>query len=303
MKHYLALLLSLSILLSGCVAVVPGPEQIDNKTTKPTEETTPTGWVTEAAQTFYIRDDGSRQVGWLELDGKRYYFDNAGVMQTGWLELGDDTYYLQTDGSAAVGKVSIDSLNHYFAATGTEIILVNPWNMVPSDYIPTIKDIEDGYSIDKSCKDALEEMLAACRAAGHGVEIISGYRRNSTQITLYNNKVNYFLDQGLEPAKAREEVGKIVAKPGTSEHELGLAVDLVDTDYTGLDEAQENTDTQKWLMEHCWDYGFILRYPNNKTEKTGIIYEPWHYRYVGKEIAKQLRETGLCLEEYLESLS
>ena len=303
MKHYIIFLLILSFLLTGCLTVIPGPTQDNIKGTKPAEETTPTGWVTEGTQTFYLRADGSRHVGWLELAGKRYYMDNMGVMQTGWLELNDETYYFQADGSAAVGKVTIESIAHYFTHTGAKIMIANPWNMVPADYKPNIKDIEDGYSIDKSCKDALEQMLADCRNAGHGVAIVSGYRRNSTQITLYNRKVNYYLDQGLEPAEAREEAGKVVAKPGTSEHELGLAVDLVDTDYYGLDEAQENTDTQKWLMAHCWDYGFILRYPNNKRDKTGIIYEPWHYRYVGKEVAKELKESGLCLEEYLEKLS
>lgn len=303
MKRYIILLLLLSFLLTGCLTVVPGPTQTDNKDSQPTQDATPTGWVKEAGQTFYIKEDGSRHIGWLDLDGKRYYLDNMGILQTGWLEYNGETYYLLSDGSAAVGKVSIDGLNHYFAHTGAKIMVANPWNMIPSDYIPNIKDIEDGYAIDKSCKDALEQMLADCRNAGHGVAIVSGYRRNSTQIALYNRKVNYYLDQGLEPAKAREEAGKVVAKPGTSEHELGLAVDLVDTDYTGLDEAQENTDTQKWLMEHCWDYGFILRYPNNKSDKTGIIYEPWHYRYVGKEVARELQKNGLCLEEYLESLS
>ena len=303
MKRYIILLCLLSFLLTGCLVVIPGPSQDDTKPDKPTETATPTGFVTEASKTYYLREDGSRHVGWLELDGKRYYFDNMGIMQTGWLEMNDETYYFLSDGSAAVGKVAVDGISHYFTHTGAKIILANPWNMIPSDYTPNIKDIEDGYAIEKSCKEPLEQMLADCRKAGHGVAIVSGYRRNSTQITLYNKKVNYYLDQGLSPADARKEAGKVVAMPGTSEHELGLAVDLVDNTYYGLDEAQENTDTQKWLMEHCWDYGFILRYPNNKSDKTGIIYEPWHYRYVGKEVAKELKESGLCLEEYLEKLS
>lgn len=316
MKYYIVLLLLISFLLTGCLTVIPGSTQADTKPTEetiekptptkettPTEETKPTGWVTEAAQTFYILEDGSRHIGWLELDGKQYYLDNMGVLQTGWLELNDETYYLQGDGSAAKGKVTIDDRVHYFTSTGAKIMVANPWNMIPADYVPNIQDVEKGYSVDASCKDALEKMLADCRTAGHGVKIISAYRQNSTQIYLYNKKVNYYLNQGLEPAAARKEAGEVVAKPGTSEHELGLAVDLVDTDYTGLDKAQENTDTQKWLMEHCWDYGFILRYPNNKSDKTGIIYEPWHYRYVGVAVAKELQETGLCLEEYLEALS
>ena len=102
-------------------------------------------------------------------------------------------------------------------------------------------------------------------------------------------------------ATAAKEAATVVAMPGTSEHELGLAVDLVDTDYPYLDEAQENTDTQKWLMENSWRYGFILRYPNDKSEITGIIYEPWHYRYVGKETAKAIYESGLCMEEFFGS--
>lgn len=308
MKYYIVLLLILSFLLTGCVTVIPGQPQTDpsdsKATTAPsTEETTPSGWVTEDTQTFYLNEDGGRHIGWLELDGERYYFDNMGILQTGWLELNNSTYYLQADGSAAMGKLIIDDRAHYFTSTGAKIIIVNPWNIIPSDYSPDLRNTESGLTLDKDCKESLDKMLADCRAAGHGVVLISAFREHSTQIYLYNRKVNYYLGLGYDAATAREEAGKEVAMPGTSEHELGLAVDLVDTVYTELDEAQENTDTQKWLMEHCWDYGFILRYPNDKSEKTGIIYEPWHYRYVGKAVAKELQETGLCLEEYLEQLS
>ena len=300
MKHYIVLLLVLSFLLTGCVTAVPDPTQASTQATSPTEETEPTGWMTEAEQTFYINKDGSRHIGWLELDGERYYLDNMGVLQTGWLEHGNNTYYLQADGSAAKGKATIDDRVYYFTSTGAKIIIANPWTIIPSDYSPNLRNTEGGMTIDKSCKDSLDQMLADCRAAGHGVVLISAFRENSTQIYLYNRKVNYYLDQGLDAATARKEAGKVVAMPGTSEHELGLAVDLVDSDYTELDEAQENTDTQKWLMENCWKYGFILRYPNEKSDKTGIIYEPWHYRYVGTAVAQELYESGLCLEEYLE---
>ena len=305
MKRYFLLLLTISFLLSGCLTVIPG--QTETQDTKPTaapttEETVPTGWVTEAAQTFYIHQDGSRHTGWLELDGNRYYLDSLGVLQTGWLELDGSTYYLKDDGSVTRGKATIDDRAYYFTSTGARIIVANPWNIIPADYSPSLQNTEGGMMVDKSCKESLDNMLAACRAAGHGVVVISAFRENSTQIYLYNNKVNYFLNQGLDAATARKEAGKVVAMPGTSEHELGLAVDLTDSAYTGLDEAQENTDTQKWLMEHCWEYGFILRYPNNKSDATGIIYEPWHYRYVGVEVARELQETGLCLEEYLEKL-
>ena len=94
--------------------------------------------------------------------------------------------------------------------------------------------------------------------------------------------------------------GHQVAVPGTSEHQLGLAVDIVDVNYQLLDTNQENTAVQKWLLENSWRYGFILRYPTDQTDVTGIVYEPWHYRYVGKEYAQDIYKKGLCLEQYLE---
>ena len=100
-------------------------------------------------------------------------------------------------------------------------------------------------------------------------------------------------------AAAEKEAAKEIAVPGTSEHQLGLAVDLMDEDYPYLNDHQANTGTQKWLMEHCHEYGFILRYPIGSTEITGIIYEPWHYRYVGVEIAQEIMNLGITLEEYL----
>ena len=94
-----------------------------------------------------------------------------------------------------------------------------------------------------------------------------------------------------------------MAIPGTSEHQLGLALDIVDTRSWTLSGSQANFKGLQWLMAHCWEYGFVLRYPEGKTDVTGIIYEPWHYRYVGKEVAAELQESGLTLEEYMSSLS
>ena len=93
-----------------------------------------------------------------------------------------------------------------------------------------------------------------------------------------------------------------MAVPGTSEHQLGLAVDIVDRSNQNLDESQEDTAVQQWLMAHSWEYGFILRFPTGKSDITGIIYEPWHYRYVGRDAAKEIYDRGICLEEYLDGL-
>ena len=229
-------------------------------------------------------------------------------IQTGLVTKDGNTYYINADGTYAKGKVVINGIDRFFAKSGEEVLVVNPWHFVPYDYSPNLvtfydfAQYADGNVLDESCIDPLLQMLEDCQTAGHNVRIVSSYRRQVTQETLYNNKVDYFLNQGYDIEKAREEAGKIIAVPGTSEHQLGLAVDLIDSSYPYLDEGQEKTPAQKWLMEHCWEYGFILRYPNSKTEKTGIIYEPWHYRYVGKELATELQNSGLCLEEYFETL-
>ena len=180
------------------------------------------------------------------------------------------------------------------------LILVNPWNKMPEGYSVSLTQLKNGQSVDSRCYPALQEMMDDCRAAGYDPIICSSYRSNDTQTYLYNRKVNQFKDKGYSDADAKVEAGKVVAVPGTSEHQLGLAVDIVDTGYQVLDEGQENRPTQKWLMQNSYKYGWILRYPNSKSSITGIIYEPWHYRYVGKEAAKEIYERGICLEEYLQ---
>lgn len=188
--------------------------------------------------------------------------------------------------------------------TTTEIpwnlVLVNPWNKMEEGYVPELKKLGNGMKIDERCYDDLQEMLDAVSDQGLTPIVCSAYRTMDMQQTNFNNQVAYFLDQGMTQAEAEKAAAREVAIPGTSEHQLGLAVDIVDVNYQWLDEGQEDTAVQKWLMENSWRYGFILRYPTDKTEITGIIYEPWHYRYVGREYAKEIYDSGLCLEEWLE---
>lgn len=180
------------------------------------------------------------------------------------------------------------------------LILVNPWNSLPEEYSVTLVELNNGQAVDERCYPDLQAMIDACRAEGLFPVICSSYRTWEKQETLYGRLVDQLIAQGLSAENARTEAAKEIAVPGTSEHQTGLAVDIVDLNYQLLDSAQEDTPVQQWLMEHCWEYGFILRYPNGRSETTGIIYEPWHYRYVGKEAAKEITEAGLCLEEYLE---
>ncbi len=180
-----------------------------------------------------------------------------------------------------------------------QLLLVNPWNEMPEDYEVELKTLPSGLKVDERIYDDLAAMLQACRDAGLSPKICSAYRTQAKQASLYNNKIARLRKAGYGKQAAIKEAGRWVARPGTSEHQLGLALDIVSTSYQALTKKQEKTAEQKWLMEHCWEYGFILRYPNDKSEITGIGYEPWHYRYVGEEIAQDVRESGLCFEEYL----
>lgn len=179
------------------------------------------------------------------------------------------------------------------------LLLVNPWSKVPEDFEVTLKTLPNGQQVDERCYDDLQAMLSDCRAAGLRPLVCSGYRTQQKQEALYENKVRRVMNQGSNREEAMAIAAREVAFPGTSEHQIGLAVDIVDADYVVLDESQEKMATQKWLMEHSWEYGLILRYPSEKSDLTGIIYEPWHYRYVGREAAKDIHDRGVCLEEYL----
>lgn len=143
-------------------------------------------------------------------------------------------------------------------------------------------------------------MMNDARKNGLSPLICSSYRTYEKQSELYNEKVDYYKGLGYSEEESLKKAANWVAAPGTSEHQLGLAVDIVSLNYQMLNDDQENTKEQKWLMEHCHEYGFILRYPKDKIDITQVGYEPWHYRYVGYDAAKEITEKGLCLEEYLE---
>lgn len=179
------------------------------------------------------------------------------------------------------------------------LTLVNADNPLTNDYSPKLKSLTSGHKFDERAIDQLNAMLSAMRAQGLSPVVCSAYRTVEYQRTLFNNQVERQMTKGLSREQAEIEARKSVAYPGTSEHNLGLAADIVSINYQLLNDTQADTPEMKWLFEHCHEYGFILRYPKDKTDITGIIYEPWHFRYVGKETATEIMESGLCLEEYL----
>ena len=182
------------------------------------------------------------------------------------------------------------------------LLLVNGEHPLPENFqVPEFTQLVNGHSIDKRAYPDLQRMMDACRAAGLSPTICSSYRTWEKQEELFERKVQSYLSGGASRQEAEEQAAFWVARPGTSEHQAGLAVDIVDKSYQSLDNGQEETPVQKWLMEHCAEYGFILRYPTEKSALTGVGYEPWHYRYVGETAAGAIMSQGLCLEEYLDT--
>ena len=180
------------------------------------------------------------------------------------------------------------------------LTLVNFENTIPKDWKVDLVQLNNGQSVDRRIYDDLIAMLQAAKSEGLNPLICSSYRTNEKQEQLYQNKVSEYLSQGYSKVEASDKAAFWVARPGTSEHQSGLAVDIVSTKNQRLDRSQENTVEQQWLIQNSWKYGFVLRYPTNKNSITGVGYEPWHYRYVGKEHAKKINELGVCLEEYVK---
>lgn len=182
------------------------------------------------------------------------------------------------------------------------LLLVNRNNKIPENYSVQLSTVENNHRVDSRIVEALNAMLQDGRNQGLNPIICSSYRTNNKQTQLYNNKVRQYQNLGYNIEKAKNLASYWVAIPGTSEHETGLALDIVSKSYQILDENQENTKEQKWLLENSYKYGFILRYPKDKQDITMTNYEPWHYRYVGVENSTYIKENNLCLEEFIEYL-
>lgn len=178
--------------------------------------------------------------------------------------------------------------------------LANLDNYLPDGFTVETGLITQAYAsknqmeFDVRAVDELNAMLKAANESGVNIFVVSSYRSVRYQTGLYNNEVQKWVNQGYDNEAAKKKAATIVAVPGTSDHNLGLAVDL-----NSVEESFENTRQFTWLQEHAEEYGFVMRFPKNKQDITKIIYEPWHYRYVGVEAAKEMNRLDMCLEEYV----
>ncbi len=183
------------------------------------------------------------------------------------------------------------------------LLLVNPDTPLPQDYDATneLKEVPAKYlngelkQVDAEMYPFLMAMLEAAWADGVELYVRSPYRSYATQKMLFENKVQRVIKAGTPADQAEKEAAKVVARPGTSEHQTGLAVD-----FNSTTNAFETMPQYKWLKENAEDYGFIMRYPSDKEHITKIIYEPWHWRFVGIKVAREMNDLGVTMEEYLE---
>ncbi|MBR3835381.1 MAG: M15 family metallopeptidase [Clostridia bacterium] len=208
--------------------------------------------------------------------------------------------FLVAASSAILPKIIDTSGNKQTYATtehGWNLILINKDNLIPEDYEVKLLKLSNGERVDERIYPDLQKMFDDARASGLELFVAQGYRTADEQQKLLEDKQKAYENEGNSPAEAKELAEKWVAVPGTSEHQLGIAVDI-----NADDKKCDPDDVYKWLGRNAHKYGFINRYPADKTDITGIIYEPWHYRYVGTEAAKEIYEKGICLEEYIEQL-
>lgn len=182
---------------------------------------------------------------------------------------------------------------------GWELTLVNADNKIPEDYELNLKSIDKYRQFDSRAIKYLNDMMNDMIKDGiSNVWVQSAYRSIESQIQVYNNKIEEYKKQGKTDEEAQKLTEELIMIPGCSDHNLGLAVD-----FNYVEDEFENTKGFQWLTKNAENYGFVLRYPENKASITKVKYEPWHWRYVGEKNAKKMNELGMCLEEYVEYLN
>ncbi|MBD5542871.1 MAG: M15 family metallopeptidase [Lachnospiraceae bacterium] len=208
-----------------------------------------------------------------------------------------------TAGEAYLEGVSENSVKGQLSSDDWQLVLINKHHSIPDDYTFTLGTIRGGMQCDERIIPELMEMLQAAKEDGVSLIVCSPYRDMNRQQVLFERKIKAYMRQGYSYLEAYQISSQTVTVPGASEHQIGLAIDFLCKGYSSLNEGFADTEGGRWLAAHGHEYGFVLRYPKGKEYITGIEYEPWHYRYVGKEAAAIMTERGLTLEEFIEELS
>lgn len=173
------------------------------------------------------------------------------------------------------------------------LIVVNRWNAIPEDYSVTLTELPNGQKVDSRIYPDLQKMFDAAGEEGIYLVVGEAYRTAEEQQKIFDDRIQNYIAEGYSRNTAKKLAEEWVAIPGTSEHQLGIAVDI------NADQSRSsNEEVYTWLAENAHNYGFILRYPQEKEDITGTSYEPWHYRYVGREAAEEIYTDQICLEEY-----
>lgn len=186
------------------------------------------------------------------------------------------------------------------------LLLVNNWNFIDENLEIPIEEVADQKEIDARIVEPYENWMNAASDAGYNIFLASSYRSVERQTNNYNNSIQEFINEGFSEEEATEKTEDYIAIPGGSEHHTGLALDMIDSEWLnsgkGLVPEYDTQESQHWLADTAAEFGFILRFPKNKEESTGIEYESWHFRYVGVESAQFIKKYDLSLEEYIELL-
>lgn len=207
----------------------------------------------------------------------------------------------QSETASQVQNIDVSSTTN---TSDWRMILANKNTPLPQDYTIELATLADSsLQMQAEAAAAFDQMREAANASGLKLMACSAYRSVERQTELYNAEVQKWLNQGYTQEDAEAKAVTVVMIPGCSEHNTGLAVDVGSVSNQRVELDFEDEPEFEWLQQHAAEYGFILRYPEDKQAITGVTYEPWHYRYVGIDNAKAIKESGLCLEEYLTNLS
>lgn len=270
-------------------------------------ETTPLNTVMYSTDTLNVRQKPSTDA---KVVGQLNPGDEAkvtGITSTGWYRLdynGGIAFvfgeYLSSEKPVIEEEEIAIPENYYFDSPDDYFFLVDKDHFLPEDYAIETDFVQGSYELEIVAAYHCKQMIAAAEKEGIKLKVLSAYRTVEYQKKLFERNVNARMEEdGMSYEEAYADVSVNIAPPGGSEHNAGLAVDIIDENHWDTYEEFENTPEFRWLSEHCTEYGFILRYPKGKEDVTGYIYEPWHYRYVGTQYAKNIADSGLCLEEYI----